>query len=133
MIVEKCLCGAEKKFDDEGAYWDDHWFHCWSCMEEYKHGIGMKEPTRWKKKGLETTPNLGLKPTIIDHCHSIADELLLDVLWQACGQDEDGLIDNRCLSSYEQACSYLCKKGLVVPDKKKSGRIYFLARKDIFW
>jgi hypothetical protein len=59
----------------------------------------------------------------------VDDELLLDVLWQACGEDEDGLIDNRCLSSYEQACAYLCKKGLLVQDSKKSGRIYFLERK----
>ena len=58
----------------------------------------------------------------------VIDELLLDVLWQACGADEDGMIDNRCLSSYERACAYLCKKGLLVHDSKKSGRIYFLAK-----
>lgn len=79
---------------------------------------GRKESTRWKKKGLDTMPKM-----------EAADELLLDVLWQACGEDEDGLIDNRCLSSYEQACTYLCERGLLVPDSKKSGRIYFLARK----
>jgi hypothetical protein len=62
-------------------------------------------------------------------CSNVVDELLLDVLWQACGEDEDGLIDNRCLSSYEQACAYLCKKGLLVQDSEKSGRIYFLERK----
>jgi hypothetical protein len=108
-------CGAQKLIDGEGAYWDGKWFHCWNCMEEYKNGAGKKESTRWKKNGLDIAPNV--------------DELLLDVLWQACGEDEDGLIDNRCLSSYEQACTYLCKRGLLVSDSKKSGRIYFLARK----
>lgn len=44
-------------------------------------------------------------------------------------KNQSFLIDNRCLSSYEQACTYLCRKGLLVSDSKKSGRIYFLARK----
>ena len=38
------------------------------------------------------------------------DELLLDVLNQACG---DGEIDNQCLSTYEEACNYLKKKGIL--------------------
>jgi len=47
------------------------------------------------------------------------DELLLDVLNQACG-DGNGGIDNQCLSAYEEACDYLRNKGLLdkVNDKK---------------
>ena len=48
------------------------------------------------------------------------DELLLDVLNQACG-NERGHIDNECLSAYEHACSYLKKKGLL---EELNGRIY---------
>ena len=40
------------------------------------------------------------------------DKLLLDVLYQACGEG-DGIIDNRCISSYEEACYYLCDKKLL--------------------
>ena len=40
------------------------------------------------------------------------DELLLDVLNQACG-DGNGEIDNQCLSAYEEACDYLKKKGIL--------------------
>lgn len=40
------------------------------------------------------------------------DELLLDVLNQACG-DGEGEIDNRCMSSYEDACEYLKKKKIL--------------------
>ena len=49
-----------------------------------------------------------------------ADELLIDVLNQACG-DGDGEIDNACTSAYEGACSYLQKKGLL---QKVNSRIY---------
>jgi len=59
---------------------------------------------------------------------SESDELLLDVLWQACGESEDGLIDNRALSAYENACIYLWNKGLI---KKKNSRLYFLKKQDI--
>jgi hypothetical protein len=40
------------------------------------------------------------------------DQILLDVLNQACG-DGNGEIDNMCLSAYEDACEYLKKKGLL--------------------
>ena len=41
------------------------------------------------------------------------DEILLDVLFQACGEDND-MIDNRCTSAYEDACEYLAKEGLII-------------------
>ena len=54
------------------------------------------------------------------------DELLLDVLFQACGI-EDGKIDNQCLSAYEEACDYLTEKGLITT---QNGRIYTVKEKD---
>ena len=48
------------------------------------------------------------------------DELLLDVLNQACG-DGDGEIDNQYLSAYEEACDYLKKKGVL---EEVNSRIY---------
>ncbi|HEC66250.1 MAG TPA: hypothetical protein ENI23_13245 [bacterium] len=48
------------------------------------------------------------------------DELLLDVLNQACG-DGNGEIDNQCLSTYEEACNYLKKKGIL---EEVNSRIY---------
>lgn len=47
------------------------------------------------------------------------DELLLDVLYQACGSQTfkgnkpigKATIDNQCLSAYEEACDYLTEKG----------------------
>ncbi len=48
------------------------------------------------------------------------DELLLDVLNQACG-DGNGEIDNQCLSAYEEACNYLKKKGIL---EEVNSRIY---------
>ena len=48
------------------------------------------------------------------------DELLLDVLNQACG-DENGEIDNQCTSAYEEACDYLKKKGIL---EEVNNRIY---------
>jgi len=53
------------------------------------------------------------------------DELLLDVLFQACSNKE-GEIDNMCLSAYENACDYLTEKGYLVTNK---GRIYRLKKK----
>ena len=47
-------------------------------------------------------------------------ELLLDVLWQACG-DNNNVIDNQCIHNYEEACNYLHKKGVL---KKVNDRIY---------
>lgn len=52
------------------------------------------------------------------------DELLLDVLFQACAS-EDNTIDNQCLSAYEEACDYLESKGLI----NGNGRIYKLKLK----
>lgn len=48
------------------------------------------------------------------------DELLLDVLNQACGNG-DGEIDNQCLSVYEEACDYLKKKEIL---EEVNSRIY---------
>jgi len=48
------------------------------------------------------------------------DELLLDVLVQAC-QNKDGEIDNQCLSAYEEACNYLKEKGIL---EEVNSRIY---------
>ena len=52
------------------------------------------------------------------------DELLLDVLYACCGENDE--IDNRCLSAYEDACRYLSEKGYLV---KKNDRIYELTKK----
>lgn len=52
--------------------------------------------------------------------------LLLEVLYQACGTSED-TIDNQCLSVYEEACTYLTKKGYL---QTKNGRIYTIRRKE---
>ena len=48
------------------------------------------------------------------------DELLLDVLFQACGL-KDNKIDNQCTSAYEEACDYLANRGLITTE---NGRIY---------
>ena len=63
------------------------------------------------------------------------DELLLDVMIQACGNDCDNtligqqefLIDNMCLSTYEDACDYLTEQGYLVTD---NGRIYRLKKQN---
>ena len=58
------------------------------------------------------------------------DELLLDVLNQACGLPDKELkpfIDNMCLSAYEEACDYLAVKGYLYTD---NGRIYRFKVKD---
>lgn len=57
------------------------------------------------------------------------DELLLDVLYQACG---DGFgkrqIDNdEGFSAYEEACDYLEKKGIL---SKVNSRIYNIIEED---
>ena len=57
------------------------------------------------------------------------DRMVLDVLYQACGftKIRKGCIgqiqyvDNQCVSPYERACDYLCKKGILT---KKNDRIY---------
>ena len=69
------------------------------------------------------------------------DELLLDVMVQACGtrkgvllvksghpfiEDGELVIDNECLSAYEAACDYLTERGYL---KTLNGRIYNLNKK----
>ena len=50
------------------------------------------------------------------------DDLLLDVLNQACGDDEGlGEIDNQCISVYEEASNYLKNKGALI---EINSRIY---------
>ena len=66
-----------------------------------------------------------MKPKIIIDTKEY-DELLLDVLWQSCGEgsidDEGGEhIDNRCTSAYENACDYLVEQGYLTTT---NGRIY---------
>lgn len=56
-----------------------------------------------------------------------ADDVLIDVLFQVCGE-EGGIIDNMCMSAYEHACEYLFKKKLI---GKKNDRIYYLINKNI--
>lgn len=63
------------------------------------------------------------------------DELLLDVLYQACGTQHfkgnkavgKPKIDNCCLKAYEDACDYLTEKGYL---KTKNGRIYTLIKQN---
>jgi hypothetical protein len=62
----------------------------------------------------------------------LIDELILDVLVQACGIDklngEDiEEIDNMCLSAYEDACDYLTERGYL---QTLNGRIYTINKKD---
>ena len=48
-------------------------------------------------------------------------ELLLDCIWQACGDMGDNTIDNKCMSAYEAATEYLFQKGLI---NKINDRMY---------
>lgn len=56
-------------------------------------------------------------------------ELLLDVLFQACGYTKNNkdMIDNEGLSVYEWACVFLEKEGLL---KKVNDRIYLIVEGD---
>lgn len=54
-------------------------------------------------------------------------KLILDLIWQACGEDEDGQIDNCAISVYEEACRHLYNLDLI---DKKNDRIYFLKKTD---
>jgi len=62
------------------------------------------------------------------------DELLLDVINQACGSQKfkgnkpigEPIIDNQCLSAYEVACDYLTEQGYLYTD---NGRIYMFKKK----
>jgi len=53
----------------------------------------------------------------------LIDELILDVLIQACGNQEGTEIDNKCLSAFEDACDYLTERGYL---QTLNGRIYKL-------
>lgn len=48
-------------------------------------------------------------------------DILLNVLWQACGNVKDNVIDTDCLSAMENACQYLKQKGIL---DTKNGRTY---------
>jgi len=39
--------------------------------------------------------------------------ILLNVILQTLG-DRNGVIDNKCMSDYEDACNYLAKEGLII-------------------
>lgn len=54
--------------------------------------------------------------------HTQTDLLLLAVLTQACGI-KDFMIDNRCMSAYEDACDYLKDKGLLEEINPRSYKI----------
>jgi len=56
----------------------------------------------------------------------LIDEILLDVLIQCCG-NEEGEIDNQCLSAFEDACDYLTERGYL---QTKNGRIYTIKDKE---
>jgi hypothetical protein len=51
----------------------------------------------------------------------LIDELILDILIQACGSNEGTEIDNMCLSAFENACDYLTERGYL---QTLNGRIY---------
>lgn len=50
-------------------------------------------------------------------------DLLMDVLIQSCLEEESIIIDNKCISAYEDACDYLEKKGYLI---KINSRVYKL-------
>ena len=63
-------------------------------------------------------------------------EIILDVLMQACHQEEGSYrrqkgywIDNDCLSAYERATQYLYEAGLI---KRRNGRMYFMPYNDLY-
>ena len=53
------------------------------------------------------------------------DEILLDVLMQSCTDENSLIIDNMCISCYENACEYLKKRGYL---KAINPRIYKLTK-----
>jgi hypothetical protein len=53
-----------------------------------------------------------------------SDDLLLDVLYQSCGVLD--IIDNHCVSSYEDACVYLEKRGYL---KNRNNRVYEILKR----
>ena len=57
-------------------------------------------------------------------------EILLDVLFQVCGEttsSDNEIIDNMCISAYENACDYLVEQGLLT---KENDRIYRVVEKN---
>jgi hypothetical protein len=56
----------------------------------------------------------------------LLDELILDVLVQACGNQEGTEIDNHCLSAFEEACDYLTERGYL---QSLNGRMYTIKKK----
>jgi hypothetical protein len=54
------------------------------------------------------------------------DRLLLDVLLQSCGGENNNEIDNRCISVYEEACDYLAEQGYI---QTINMRIYNLTKR----
>ena len=54
-------------------------------------------------------------------------DLLEDVLWQAIGSsiwylnDEPNLVDNMCISAYEDACEFLHKQGRLIDYNGRCG------------
>ncbi len=57
------------------------------------------------------------------------DNMIMDLLSQTCYDGKDGqfeMIDNRCISVYEEACDYLTEKGYL---EKINDRMY----KIIIW
>lgn len=58
---------------------------------------------------------------------SEVDDLIFGVLVQACGGLIEGdMIDNCCLSAYEEACDYLTANGYMTT---QNGRLYKLTKK----
>ncbi len=53
------------------------------------------------------------------------ERLIVELLMEQCGDDK-GSIDNMCISTYEEACKYLHKKGVI---KKLNDRMYKLDMK----
>ena len=55
---------------------------------------------------------------------SESDDLLMDVLYQSCGVLD--IIDNHCVSCYEDACVYLEKRGYL---KNRNNRVYEILKR----
>lgn len=63
------------------------------------------------------------------------EDIIFELLWQECGvlqvlsmKETGRYIDNKCMSCYEEACSYLKSKGYL---KTKNGRIYDFTKKGL--
>ena len=51
----------------------------------------------------------------------LIDEIILNLLLQSCGNNDETEIDNQCMSAYEDACDYLTERGYLT---SLNGRIY---------